>query len=240
MVRDLVSRGLADARRERTAHAVAEAASGCRTDVEGAVEFAAANQGYSTRYSTRFGNVRLRRLNSSTLVRETVRGGATGPRVRRTRLLFRVGEVGIRRRPGFVKEFDLLERIVPDEIRLFRPHRRRTHRELLRGRPEASVWPPQPTSSTTTDFRSGPPGSDSPSWSRPASSKRSPSRVESPAVLHPEATLPRAIEACTLLSPFDPVVWFRERGERLFDFEYKLEIYTRRPSGSSATTCCRS
>ena len=31
--------------------------------------------------------------------------------------LFRVGEVGVRRRPGFVKEFDLLERIVPAEIR---------------------------------------------------------------------------------------------------------------------------
>ena len=39
-------------------------------------------RGISTRYSTRFGNVRLRRLNSSTPVRETVRGGATGPKVR--------------------------------------------------------------------------------------------------------------------------------------------------------------
>ena len=47
-----------------------------------------------------------------------------------------------------------------------------------------------------------------------------------PAYLHPDATLPRSIDACTLLSPFDPVVWFRERGERLFDFDYKIEIYT--------------
>jgi uncharacterized protein YcaQ len=29
-----------------------------------------------------------------------------------------------------------------------------------------------------------------------------------------------------LLSPFDPVVWFRERGARRVDFAYKLEIYT--------------
>ncbi|GAA2028752.1 winged helix-turn-helix domain-containing protein [Agromyces tropicus] len=47
-----------------------------------------------------------------------------------------------------------------------------------------------------------------------------------PTWVHREARRPRRVEGVALLSPFDPVVWFRPRAERLFDFHYRIEIYT--------------
>jgi uncharacterized protein len=45
------------------------------------------------------------------------------------------------------------------------------------------------------------------------------------AYLHPNAEAPRKIEASALLSPFDPLIWCRPRVERLFGFNYRVEIF---------------
>ena len=59
------------------------------------------------------------------------------------------------------------------------------------------------------------------------------STFPTPGSLHRRYALPEALAAAdqslasrtTLLSPFDPLVYDRERTERLFGFKYKLEMY---------------
>ena len=62
-----------------------------------------------------------------------------------------------------------------------------------------------------------------------ASGDLSPVRVEGwneQAYLAPSVKMPARISTQALLSPFDSLVWFRPRNERLFNFHYRIEIYT--------------
>jgi hypothetical protein len=47
-----------------------------------------------------------------------------------------------------------------------------------------------------------------------------------PAYLDPQAAAARPATLTTLLSPFDPLVWDRQRLKDLFDFDYTIEVYT--------------
>ncbi len=141
--------------------------------------------------------------------------------------LFRIGAVGIRRRGNFTKEFDLLERIVPAEV-LARPTpiAEEAQRELLvRSGAALGVG----TATDLIDY-----------YRLPLREGRTRlhevveagglSTVEvegwnEPAYLHPLARLPRSVEALTVLSPFDPIVWNRDRAARLWGFDYRIEIY---------------
>jgi uncharacterized protein YcaQ len=142
--------------------------------------------------------------------------------------LFRIGEVGVRRRPGFVKEFDLLDRIVPAEIRRRPTPDFQTSLDelLIRGARAHGVA----SADCLVDYFRLP---VKPAKARLAAlleeGQLEACEVEgwrSPAFLDPNARCPRSIRACALLSPFDPVVWRRKRIDVLFDFEYKIEIYT--------------
>lgn len=141
--------------------------------------------------------------------------------------LWRIGALGIRRTGNFEKQFDLLERIVPQHVRARpTPTESDALRELLRRSAKALGVA---TANCLVDYFRLPPRCTKPLiFDLVEEGTLIPCQVEGwdkPAYRHAEVAIPRRIEHATLLSPFDPIVWNRPRALGLFDFHYRLEIY---------------
>jgi uncharacterized protein len=137
------------------------------------------------------------------------------------------GHLGVRRRLGnFQRVYDLPERLIDDEYRQQSMTEADARRELLRQSAESLGIA---TLHDLADYyrmtaRDAAPGIAE----LVEEGALVPVKVEGwrdPAYLSSRTRLPRSIQGASLLSPFDPVVWFRPRAERLFDFNYRIEIY---------------
>jgi uncharacterized protein YcaQ len=142
--------------------------------------------------------------------------------------LFWAGEVTTATRRGFERVYDLPERALPSGIvNAPAPSAEEAQRELLRLSIRALGVASERCLRDyfrldTTDAKARIP-------ELVEAGDLLPVTVEgwgTPAYLDPGYRLPRRIDARALLSPFDPVVWERTRAERLFDFRYRIEIYT--------------
>ena len=140
--------------------------------------------------------------------------------------LFCTGQVTTATRKGFERVYDLTERVLPpDVLNAPAPSAEDAQRELLRIaasrlgvgtekhlRGYFGLSGPQPRKLIAELVEAG---------------ELVPVRVEGTRMLRwAEATTPSQIEARALLSPFDSLIWDRDRMLRLFDFHYRISLYT--------------
>jgi hypothetical protein len=142
--------------------------------------------------------------------------------------LFWAGLITTKTRRGFERVYDLTERVLPAKVvDAPTPSDADAHRALLMTAARAMGI------ATETDLRDY--------FRMPVAESRArlaelveagelePVAVEgwrAPAYLHPKARAPRSARGSALLSPFDNLIWARERTERLFGTRVRLEIYT--------------
>jgi uncharacterized protein len=145
--------------------------------------------------------------------------------------LFESGRAAVSDRRNFARYYDIAERVIPDEHRnAATVPEAEAHRILLQRAAEKMVvgtakgladyfrLPILPARATVADLAAG--------------GELVPVEVEGwtePAFMHPEARIPRSVDARALLNPFDPIVWYRDRTEYLYDFHYRIEIYVPKP-----------
>lgn len=158
-----------------------------------------------------------------------------GPSKTALEYLWRTGELAIARRDGFEKVYDLAERVIPDHLRKARPTRRQTIDWAAR---EALARLGFATPTELAGFFDLIEIAEAKDWAKTAMRKKEivEVNIESADGSHRHAFAPASIEAdiaaladphrgTRLLSPFDPAIRDRKRGQRLFGFDYTIEIF---------------
>ena len=152
--------------------------------------------------------------------------------------LWMSGALAIHSRRHFHKRFDLLERAMPDAagVPAVSPEEfRRWHLERTLHALGAATM--QDVAGDLTFPRFGPGGRRTALAAMRASGEIAEIEVEGwrapwlaltrdlPALAR-AARRPAASRGTTLLSPFDSLLWYRERAARLFGFDYRIQVYT--------------
>ncbi|MGW0158335.1 winged helix-turn-helix domain-containing protein [Mycobacterium sp. NPDC003323] len=145
--------------------------------------------------------------------------------------LWSAGVLTTATRVGFARHYDLTERVLPAEVLGREVSDDEAVRELLLRAAAALGVGTEPD--LRDYFRLGP------KLSKPALADLvAEGRLEAvevagwnaPAYIVPGQSIPRRDRGSALLCPFDPLIFFRPRVQRLFDgFHYRIEIYTPAP-----------
>ena len=141
--------------------------------------------------------------------------------------LFWAGRVGVADRAGFVRRYDVIERVLPSDVVEAVVDEPDAHRALLA---DAARCLGVAAADDLIDYHRLP-------------KRIAPARIaelvedgelqevtvegwDRPGYVPAGQRAARRRSRSVLLSPFDPLVWHRPRAERLFGFHYRIEIYT--------------
>lgn len=140
--------------------------------------------------------------------------------------LFAAGIVTTASRRGFERLYDLTERVLPEVAALPTPDEAAGQRELIMV--AANALGVATVGDLRTYWRIGPADGAARVAELVEMGELVPARVEGwrdTAYLPAGVTSAPKPKAAAIVSPFDPLMWERDRVERLFNFRYRIEIY---------------
>ena len=141
--------------------------------------------------------------------------------------LFATGQLSVSHRVAFARHYDLAERVIPSDVFARTIPEADAIQQLVRKSVRALGIA---TETDIRDYYRLRPAQAAPALAALVAAGEV-ARVDvagwgQPGYLDPGARRPRSIDGAALLCPFDPLIFCRPRTERLFDFHYRIEIYT--------------